>query len=101
MALDSIDKMAALDIEQFVLPHLGLVNGEKAALYLKKAKPSTMEIAAEIVQILRNGSSREDAMQHFKDKFYHGRTRDTYPPAAMELNTGIMVDLIRKELLPS
>jgi len=99
MALDSIDKMANLDIEQFVLPHLGLVSGDKAALYLQKARPSTVETAREIVQLLQNGGSREDAMRLFKDKFYHGHTRDTYPPAAMELNTGIMVDLIQKELI--
>lgn len=99
MTLDSIDRMMELDITQFVLPHLGLVSGDKAALYLQKARPSTMETAAEIVQLLQSGGTRKDAIRLFKDKFYHGRTCDTYPPAAMELNTGIMVDLIRRELM--
>lgn len=99
MSLDSIDRMMGLDITQFVLPHLGLASGDKAALYLQKARSSTVETAAEIVQLLKSGGSREDAIRLFKDKFYHGRTCDTYPPAAMELNTGIMVDLIRRELM--
>lgn len=99
MALDSIDKMAKLEIDQLVLPHLGAVRGEKAAFYLANARASSVETAEQIVRILQNGGTKADAMQFFKDKFYHGRTCETYPPAAMELNTGIMVELIQKELI--
>ena len=58
-----------------------------------------METAEGIVKILRDGGSHADAVLYFREKFYHGNVPSIYPEDAMELNTGIMVKLLEKELL--
>jgi hypothetical protein len=51
------------------------------------------------VTLLKNGETKQVALEMFKDKFYHGNVRDMYPVDAMELNTSIMIGVIEKELL--
>ena len=99
MALDSIARMEKMDIETILLPHLGLMNREKTAAYLKLARKSAVETAQEIVQILRNGGSHEEAKEHLRQKFMHGSISKAYPPAAFDLNAGIKIKLIEKELV--
>lgn len=98
MALDSMDKARALDIQQILLPHFGLLSREKTRFYLENCKMSAEETAKELADILRSGGTKADAAARFRDRFYHGYIRTIYPIDAMELNTGIMVDLIEKEL---
>lgn len=98
MTLDSIGKVEALGVERILLPHFGLLSREKTQFYLDNARKSAVDTAASIVHILKSGGSKEDAVQFFKDTFYHGYVCDIYPIDAMELNTNIMVNLIEKEL---
>lgn len=97
MVLDSIAKVEKLDIERILIPHYGLLDADETKVYLAAAKKSAVETADEIADILRGGGSREDAIKFFKDKFYHGHIKAVYPKDAMELNTGISVDLIKRE----
>ena len=99
MSLDSVEKAKTLDIENILVPHYGLLTKEQTVTYLEKSYESTVETAEAIVDILRSGGTKEDAMEYFKDRFYHGSVKVTYPIDAMELNTGIMINLIEKELL--
>ncbi|MBQ4518462.1 MAG: DUF1887 family protein [Clostridia bacterium] len=97
MSMDSIEKVEQLDIEQILVPHYGLVDKEKAEFYLKKAKQSAKETAEEIVGMLKEGKAKEEIAEFFKDKFYHGYIQIVYPLDAMELNTGIMINLLERE----
>lgn len=99
MALDSIAKAEALDIESILLPHLGLMDAQQTRIYLQNARKSAWETAQEIAALYRQGASHDDAVQYFKQKFYFGPVKAMYPPDALELNTSIMVDLIKKELV--
>lgn len=99
MSLDSVEKAKTLDIENILVPHYGLLTKEQTVTYLEKSYESTVETAEAIVDILRSGGTKEDAMEYFKNRFYHGSVKVTYPVDAMELNTGIMINLIEKELL--
>ncbi len=98
IALNSINKALSLDIESILVPHYGILNREETAFYLKKAKTTAIETANEIKDLLQKGASKEEAIQYFKNKFYHGYIKEIYPIEAMKLNTGITVDLIKKEL---
>lgn len=98
MAIDSIDKVTKLDIENVLIPHYGILDGENTKFYLKKAKKTAIETAKEIADMINNGKSKEEVVDHFKNKFYHGYIKEIYPVDAMELNTGIMIDLIKREL---
>jgi len=99
MALDSIDRALKLDIDNILIPHCGFMDKEKTAYYLGHAKESAVATAEGIADILKNGGTKEEAFKWFSDRFYHGYIRDIYPIDAMELNTGITVDLINRELI--
>ncbi|MBE6541599.1 MAG: MBL fold metallo-hydrolase [Ruminococcaceae bacterium] len=99
MALDSIEKAEKLGIERIVLPHYGLLTRDKTSYYLSLCRKNAMETADEIERILENGGAHDDAVAFFKEKYYRGNIPSIYPDDAMELNTGIMVNLIEKELL--
>ena len=96
--LDSIDKVCSMNIENILLPHYGLLDKEKTALYLQLAKESAKDTFREIADLLRQGKTREDCVEYFKNKFYKGYFKTIYPIDAMYLNTGITVDLIAKEI---
>lgn len=99
MTLRSIEKVERMEIEHILVPHLGLLDKEKTALYLKGAKASAVTTAEDIVKIIKAGGTDEDALEYFKDRFYQGYIKEIYPVDAMELNTSIMIKLIKKELL--
>lgn len=99
MALDSISKAERLDIDNILLPHYGVLDGEKASFYLSEGRKSATETADEIVKILQDGGAYDDAVRYFREKFYRGNVPSIYPEDAMELNTGIMVKLLERELL--
>ncbi len=97
MTLDSIERVEQLPIRQILVPHYGLLSEKQTALYMNRAKKSAVETGEEMVAFLRQGKSKEEIIQFFKDKFYYGHIKETYPIDAMELNTGIMIDLLQKE----
>jgi len=99
VTLDSIEKATGLEIETLLLPHYGLLSREKTAFYLQNARKSAVETAEAIVAILKDGGSHEDAMAYFKKRFLNERVAAIYPIDAMELNTDIMIHLLKKELL--
>lgn len=96
--LNSIEKVLALNIENILIPHYGLANKEKSRYYLCNMKRSAVETFSDISAIIKNGGTKDDALDYFKKKFYHGHIVDIYPPDAMALNTSIMIDLIVGEM---
>ncbi|MBE6551694.1 MAG: MBL fold metallo-hydrolase [Ruminococcaceae bacterium] len=97
-AISSIDKAMSLDIESILLPHYGILEKDMALRYLNLGRESAVSTAADISAILKNKGSKQDALEYFKNRFYHGYVKTIYPIDAMELNTSIMIDLIEKEL---
>ncbi len=99
IALDSISKAENLNIESILVPHYGLIGGDEARNYLKNGRINAEKTADEIVKIISDGGSDEDAIKFFLDKYYSGYAKEIYPIDAIELNTKIMIKLIRKELM--
>ena len=97
MAIDSIEKLKNFDIETVLAPHFGPLDKAETKLYFERAEISTRETTDEIVEMFKKGKSKQEIAQFFKDKFYHGYIKDVYPIDAMELNTGIMINLIERE----
>lgn len=99
MSLDSIRKAQGLDIENVVVPHYGYLDKEQTSFYLQEAYRSTVKVAEDIVNLMKKGGTKQEALELFKEEFYHGNVKEMYPVDAMELNTGIMIGVIEKELL--
>ncbi len=99
MTLDSISAVSSLDIDKILIPHLGLIEGDRCRYYLQNARKSAVETCREIASVLKFGGTKEAAFELFKNKFYHGAVVEAYPIDAFTLNTNIMIDLIEKEIL--
>ena len=99
MALSSIRKAKALEIENILIPHHGLLNREQTKYFLENTYEVNKACAEKITEILKNGGSKEEAMAYFIETFYGYRKDDMPPVDALNLNTGIMVDLIEREFV--
>jgi glyoxylase-like metal-dependent hydrolase (beta-lactamase superfamily II) len=98
MTLDSIEKAKKLDAESILLPHYGVITGDKAKWYFESIAPAATEIAEAFKALIEAGASDEELKEYYKDRYYHGIIKISYPEDAMELNTGILAQLIRREL---
>lgn len=99
ITMKSIEKASEMDIENILIPHFRPLGREDTKKYLSLAKINAEETAREICEVLKNGGTDEDAFNFFKNKYYHGYIKNIYPEDAMILNTNIMVQLIKKELV--
>ncbi len=97
MTVESMEKLDNIDIKTVLAPHFGVLDETQTEFYLKKAKTTVVETTEEIVQMFKDKKSKDEIAQFFKDKFYHGYIKEIYPVDAMELNTGITINLIEKE----
>lgn len=99
MALDSIERVSQLDIENVLIPHYGIIDKDTTKAYLAKSRESAVEVAEKIVAMLKENTPKEKISEWFMDRFYSGYIKDIYPIDAIKLNTGITIDLIERELL--
>lgn len=99
MALESIGKVKKLPIKNIVAPHYGLLSAEQTAYFLDNMERVTAETADEILEALKRGDSTETILAAYKEKYWLGYIRDIYPEDAVNLNTSITIELIRKELM--
>lgn len=99
MCLESVDRVMGLEPKSLLSPHYGIIEGETAALFMRRAKESLQETIDMVTTALKNGESKQTAAEMFKARYYHGYIPTVYPVDAMNLNTSIMVDLIEREFL--
>jgi glyoxylase-like metal-dependent hydrolase (beta-lactamase superfamily II) len=98
MALDSFQKVKPLPIDTLLVPHLGVVEGEKVADCLEGCEQATREMARCILAMFRDGKTKEEILAYLKERDYDERVQRGYPISAFLLNTGIMIDRVRQEL---
>ena len=99
MTLDSFTKAKALDIESILLPHYGVIRGDEAKDYLESSRRATVKVTEKIRDMLLSGASKNDAIEYFSKEFYTDMVKPSYPVDAFLLNTGIMIELIERELV--
>ncbi len=94
----SIEKIERLHIKEIVAPHRGLLSKAQTEYFLKNMKTSMQTAAKNLLDSIKSGCGDEEIMQQFKEKYWHGHIKETYPEDAMTLNTSITIRLIRNEL---
>ena len=99
MTLDSIRKAGEMDIDQMLLPHYGVVSGEEARNYLANGQKTAQQSADLILEQLAQGKTTEEILEYLTEILYTDRVKPAYPYAAFLMNTEIMINLVRKELL--
>lgn len=98
MTLESIDKVKALDIDYVLTPHYGILDKEQTKVYLEAGERNARDVAEKISGMLTSGKSDKEVFEYFKGRFYSGYIESIYPIDAMEMNTNIMIKLIKEEL---
>ena len=99
LTLNSFAKVRQLETEKILLPHYGVVDREEAEVYLENSEASTREIAQTMLSMLKEGTAKEEILAFFEERDYRENVRPAYPIDAFRLNTSIMIEQIRKELL--
>lgn len=100
MTLEAFHKANNLPVQRILVPHYGVVEGESAREYLRKGERDTVQMAAQICERLQKGETTEAIAAYLTEKYYLPHVRPSYPLDAFQLNIRIMIDLIRRELLP-
>lgn len=99
MTIDSIDKALALKPQNILTPHFGLLTGEAAQSYLQRGRARALQTAEETVAALRAGQTKQQIAEAIEKRIWHGYMKEIYPLDAMRLNTGIMIDMLQRELM--
>ena len=55
--------------------------------------------AQDILYSLKQGLTDEKIVRNFKEKFWQGYIKEIYPEDAINLNTSLIVQVVKKELL--
>ncbi len=95
----SIEKVEGLNIKYILAPHHGILSKEQSEFFIGNMKKASERVADNILTSLKNGKSDNDIIADFKAKYWHGYIKEIYPEDAVNLNTSIMIGLIRKELI--
>lgn len=99
LTLDVFQKVKQLEIEKILLPHYGAVDREEAEVYLENSETAVRETAKKMHSMLKSGSTSDEILAYFEERDYRKSVKLTYPIDALHLNTSIMIEQIRKELL--
>ena len=99
MAIDSIERVEKLNISSILIPHYGLLGKTETQYFLKNMKQAAEKMAQDLLESIKKGDSDRDMIEQFKEKYWHGYIKEIYPEDAMALNTSIMINLIKNELL--
>ncbi|MBQ5746323.1 MAG: MBL fold metallo-hydrolase [Clostridia bacterium] len=99
MTLDSLEKAKGLDIKNVLVPHVGYLTEEETEFYIKRGSENAVSEAEHIAKMLKEGKDTEEIFEDFKRRFYKGKMVEMYPLQAMILNTHIIIDVIKRELI--
>ena len=99
MSLDSFRRVEELEIENMLVPHYGMLDKDETKFFLENSEKVLRKTAEHVVEIFSDGGTTDDALKFFEENFYTDVIRPTYPIDAFLLNTGIMIDLIKRELI--
>ena len=79
MALDSIDRVKALEVERILFPHFGLADPEKTAYFLSVARECAVSSANKIVEILQAGGKKRMPYSGFRIPITTARSKNLIP----------------------
>lgn len=98
-SIASIERVEKLEISRILAPHYGILNQEQTKFFLDNMKSASEKTALNILNSLKKGKSTDEITAEFKAEYWHGYIKEIYPEDAVNLNTSIMIELVRKELM--
>lgn len=98
-SIASIERVEKLDIKYILAPHYGILSKEQSEFFISNMKKASQKAAEAILNSIKSGKSDKKIIADFKQNYWHGYIKEIYPEDAANLNTSIMIGLIRKELM--
>jgi len=99
MSRQSILKAAELDVKYLLAPHYGLLSEQKTKFFMENMLSATESLCGFIVENLKAGKSDDEIIDLFKHRYRKRYIEKIYPIDAVNLNTSIMINLIREEII--
>jgi len=99
MTMDSIKKIKKYEVSSMVLPHYGLIDEKQTKYFMDNTEGCCIEVANFICDYVKKGKENEEIIEEFKRRYRKGHVEKIYPEDAVNLNTSIMIELIKKELM--
>ncbi len=97
MSLDSITKAKSFNLNYYVIPHWGLLEGDDISLFLDESYKSHIYGRDLIVNAFNEGKTMNEIVKAFENEFYTPDVRIMYPPAAFVENVTIQIPLVLRE----
>ena len=97
LTLESFGKAREQKIEKILLPHYGIVEGQRARDYLKKAEAAAKETAHTIMDMHFDGKTDLEIYEFLERRDYKDHVRPVYPQDAFRMNMELMIKLVIKE----
>ena len=98
-SLSAINKIKKINPKRILCPHYGILNKEQTNYFLGNMKRASEEAAEFIAEFVKKRIPEEEIVERFKERYRRGYINDVYPEDAVNLNTSIMIKLIKKELM--
>ncbi len=74
-------------------------SGLRGLIFLDNMLSVAENTAQDFIKNIKDGKSSDEIIQSVKDRYWHGYIKEIYPEDAINLNTRIMIELIKKELI--
>ena len=97
LTLESFGKAGEQTIEKILLPHYGIMEGQGARDYLKKAEAAAKETAHTIMDMHLAGKTNSEIYEFLERRDYKDHVRPIYPQDAFRMNMELMIKLVIKE----
>lgn len=97
-AMDSIHKLAALDAQNMLIPHQGLLTGEACAAFFKDALYWNEEVMRMVLEGHRAGKTIEQLEQEYTARFYTPMVAEIQPKKAFLLNLSYTIPMLLQEM---
>ena len=98
-SISSIERVEKLGVRYILAPHYGILSEEQTKFFLENMKSASENTAFDIKSSIERGEGDERIIEEFKKRYWHGYIKEIYPEDAINLNTSIMISLIKKELM--
>lgn len=97
ITVDSIEKALALELDEILIPHSGLLYGKDISAYLNQSKKVTDECKDLIIKAHNDGADFDEIVAIYKSRYYSEIIKKSYPEHALMANLTAQIPMFINE----
>ena len=98
LAMQSVERLAALGAEKILTPHRGLLEGEACTAFIENAVYWNKEFMRRAREGRRAGKNEAELAREFKELLYTPFMAEVQPEKAFDLNLGYTIPMLIREI---